>query len=462
MQVKRRQESRSRCLTHAALFAAACGFFIGAAGCRAPLQWPWLGSRDDHLGRDLASIDDIRGPLQRILQARHQQQVRNDSSLTPPEGLEEYEQAKGLYEQREIKRAEKRFKQLAKNYPDSPVAEDALFMVGECQFHRKRYPLAQDSFARLLKEYPSTRHLSETTRRMFEIARIWLESPKIVSSGEIEQVDFEAPLATSLPASDGPRTRDPSRIVPVFPNLFDRVRPVFDTEGRALEALRSIWLNDPTGPLADDALMLSASYYLRKGNFEEADHIYDTLREEYPKSEHFENALILGSHTKLMSYQGPLYEDTNLIEAQNLKESALRLFPNHPERERLLDEIRKIEQERARGEWEMVRFWQKKNKPHAVAVYCESLIENHPNSTFAAQARDVLAEIDPEIAQQLGGDYDNDAASRPYEEEPYANQPFESQIDKGQSYGELPHEEAADDASAELVIPPDDWQPIAP
>ena len=27
---------------------------------------------------------------------------------------------------------------------------------------------------------------------------------------------------------------------------------LFDTDGRALEALKSIWLNDPTGPLADD------------------------------------------------------------------------------------------------------------------------------------------------------------------------------------------------------------------
>src|SRR5690606_41681136 len=58
----------------------------------------------------------------------------------------------------------------------------------------------------------------------------------------------------------------------------------------AIQSLKTIWMNDPTGPLADDALMLTATYYLRKGDFLEADHFFTILREEFPKSPHLQRS----------------------------------------------------------------------------------------------------------------------------------------------------------------------------
>jgi outer membrane protein assembly factor BamD (BamD/ComL family) len=146
--------------------------------------------------------------------------------------------------------------------------------------------------------------------------------------------------------------------------------------------------------------MLTASYHLRKGDFLEADRNYTILREQYPDSPHLQNAFVLGSHVKLMSYQGPLYEGDSLEAAHKLKESTLRLYPKHPERERLLDEVRKIEEAKAEREWEMVVFWQKKNKPVSVATCCRELIRLYPHSTQAAKAREILAEIEGQQQQQ--------------------------------------------------------------
>jgi tetratricopeptide (TPR) repeat protein len=231
-------------------------------------------------------------------------------------------------------------------------------------------------------------------------------------------VNLESPSKTPPPQSDQPKSRDPSKTLPLVPNFWDRSRPVFDTEGRALEALKSIWLNDPTGPLADDSLMLTASHYLREGNYTEADHVYETLRKEYAKSPHFENSVLLGAHTKLMSYQGALYDDDGLDEAQKLTESAIRIFPDHPDRERLLDEARRIEAEKARGAWEEIRYWQRRRRPQSAAVYCRELIKNYPNSPYAAQARQLLAEIDPK-------------APRPAPSTPAANSPARVRVNDG-------------------------------
>src|SRR5690606_32372891 len=130
-----------------------------------------------------------------------------------------------------------------------------------------------------------------------------------------------------------------------------------------------------TGPLADDALMLTASHFLKQGDFVEADRYYTTLREEYPKSPHLENAFILGSHVKLMTYEGPEYDGSVLEQSRELKESTLKLYPKHPERERMLEEVRKIDEAKARHAWEMVEFYQTKRKPRAVAMYCRTVIE---------------------------------------------------------------------------------------
>src|SRR5690606_10634147 len=135
------------------------------------------------------------------------------------------------------------------------------------------------------------------------------------------------PQSTPGPPPSGEQSNDPTRKVPILPNFHDRKRPVFDTNGRALQALKSVWLKDPTGPLADDALMLAASHYVRKGDYIEADHHYTLLREQFPKSPHLQTAFVVGSHVKLMSYQGAPYDGKNLDDAESLKESTLRLFP---------------------------------------------------------------------------------------------------------------------------------------
>ena len=345
------------------------------------------GDADD----SLLSTDGIRGPLERILNDRSRQRAE---SLAPLEGSPEFDEAKAIFDQGDYSTAEKRFKKLAKQYKDTPIEEDSLFMMGECQFATNRYAKAQDSYGRLLKKYPSPRDLDMVTQRLFHIARHWLEFPEVVTSGEVQTVSLENPKATPPPANPRPRSLDPSRRVPIFPNLWDRSRPVFDTDGRAMEALRSIWLNDPTGPLADDAIMLTASYYLRKGDFLEADRNYSILREQYPESPHLENAFVLGSHVKLMSYQGALYEGDSLKAAHDLKESTLRLYPKHPERERILDEVRQIEEAKAEREWENVVFWQKKNKPLSVAMCCREVIRLYPNSSYAAQAREILSQME--------------------------------------------------------------------
>ncbi|MCH8828380.1 MAG: outer membrane protein assembly factor BamD [Planctomycetes bacterium] len=343
--------------------------------------------------RRLADTDGIRGPLERDL---HGRKVRAQS-LKSAAGREQFERVRELYDRKEYAQAEKLAKKIAKKYKNSPIREEALFLIAEAQFQQKQYSWAQDSYEKLVHDFPSTRYQNTRERRLFFIARYWMPGEKFVTTDDVKLVGHDKSLADAelaiKPRKANSRWKDPTRVIPILPNLWDRTRPVFDTEGRAIQALKSIWQHNPTGPLADDALMLTASIYLRKKNYVEADHIYKILREEYPKSRHTRNAFVLGGFVKQASYQGPDYDGKALDEAAQLKNSTLRLYPNHPDRDHLRDDLRKIKEAKAAADWEDVVFWQRKNKPRAAAVYCREILRLYPGTTYADRARQVLRKM---------------------------------------------------------------------
>jgi tetratricopeptide (TPR) repeat protein len=235
--------------------------------------------------------------------------------------------------------------------------------------------------------------MNVVSERLFKIGRLWLDFPEVASMKEIRQVNFEHPTEP-LPSEEPPKV--PKAEVIFKPNFTDKQKPLFDTAGNGVASLTAVWMNDPTGPLADDAMMLVASYYLRRGNWVEADRYFQMLRETFPNSPHVENAFVLGAHSKLMSYHGPDYEGRTLREAQLLKESTIKLYPNNPEVDRIKDELAKIEEAKALELWNVVELYDRKKKPRGVAVYCHRVIAEYPKSAYATQARAKLVELGPE------------------------------------------------------------------
>lgn len=380
-----------------------------------------VANSDRHADPYAETDSDTRymGPMERTLKRSRWERKKADAVASGEafsiEGLHEYQAAESLYLDGRLSEAEKAFKRLAKarrnshesfgmkmdrwwgvktssldtyaNFGD-PIEEDALFMKAECQFDQKKYAHAQDSYDDLLTRYPSTRHLDSVSRRYFEIARYWLGFPEQVQeSGDIEMVSDSTEETPDFENVD-------SFHIPIIPNFLDNTRPAFDTRGRALQALRSVWLHDATGPLADDALMVSASFHLRTKDFEESARMYKLLREQYPDSPHFRDAFLLGSHVTLASYQGSNYDGQNLNDAIDLKESALRIFPDltEEERDRLGGELQKMYSAEVARIWDKVEYYQAKESPESVAVYCNILIHRFPDTVYAEQSRKILEE----------------------------------------------------------------------
>lgn len=370
------------------------------------------------------SIAGIQGPNERRLNTalwnRKRDEILADPDSEMAQSLAAYEAARKLYDQEQYVDAEKAFKKLAKERRDKyesfgakfrrfwgvtdkaeydpysnfgdPLEEDALYMLAQTQFAQKKYAAAQNSYEELLKHYPSTRHLDPVTRQLFRIARYWLDFPENVGDkGDVQLANAESKEASADHNQPSPLSR-----VPVFPNLTDKTRPTFDTHGRGLQALRSIWLHDATGPLADDALMLAANHHLRTANYIEAARLYSLLRDQYPDSPHFKDAFLLGSHVTLATYQGPAYDGKSLEEARELKQTMLQIFPElSPEdRARLQDEVAKMREAEVARLWELVDYYRIKGSDPSVALHCHLIINKHPDSQYAEMAREMLRKLD--------------------------------------------------------------------
>ncbi|NLX97126.1 MAG: outer membrane protein assembly factor BamD [Rhodopirellula sp.] len=293
--------------------------------------------------------------------------LKNSIGLGPDEQIARaaYREGEELYVQQKYKEAAEKFATAAKRWPDSLLEEDALFFLAECYFFTDQYTKANDTYQNLLKKHSFSRHLDKVVARLFAIGRYWEQS-------QVAQPHW-----------------------PVTPNLTDNSRPLFDTFGHALKTYEQIRLNDPTGPLADDAVMATANAYFLTQRYEDAAYHYDLIRKEYPKSEHQVNAHVLAVKSKLEVYQGASYDGTPLEEAGEVAQTALSQFPEQlgSEKELMVKTKNAIVEQKAERDWAIAEYYDKKKYYGAARFYYDAIIKDYPQTRFAQMARARLAEI---------------------------------------------------------------------
>jgi outer membrane protein assembly factor BamD (BamD/ComL family) len=271
-----------------------------------------------------------------------------------------------LFSRKDYRGAAKQFEKAIARWPGSRLEQDALFQLAESQFFDNDYPDAVDSYDRLMQKYPNTSHLDKVIRRQFDIARYWEEYHQ-----------YRPHWATT-------------------PNLLDDTRPIFDTLGRSLKIYENIRLNDPTGPLADDAIMATANSHFLRGRYEDADYHYALIRRDYPRSEHQFEAHLLGLQSKLRLYQGAEYDGTSLEEAKRLIKQLKMQFAgdlNKSERERLLVEEAKLNQQLMMREMKMATYYDETGHAGSARFYYGNVIRKYPESELSANARERLTAL---------------------------------------------------------------------
>ncbi len=78
--------------------------------------------------------------------------VRRRSPAARP--IQEYRAAYALYLEGKWAEAQERFERFARAYPNHDYADNAVFWVGQCQYHRKQFQEAAATYRKVLRRYP--------------------------------------------------------------------------------------------------------------------------------------------------------------------------------------------------------------------------------------------------------------------------------------------------------------------
>jgi outer membrane protein assembly factor BamD (BamD/ComL family) len=327
----------------------------------------------DHEGRKVAdnvgpaSASDDQSLLEKMAPKHAIARMKKAVGRGPNEQIarKSLEEGDTHFRKKEYAKAAAKYRAAYKRWPDSPLEEEAIFKAAESQFFADRYSKADDEYSLLIKKYPSTQYLSQAVPRRFAIGRYW------------EQFDRVHPHW------------------PVTPNLVDNTRPLFDTGGHALRVYERIRLDDPTGPLADDAVMATANTHFLKGHWEEADYNYGLLRSEFPKSEHQFQAHLLGLRCKLLRYQGASYDGSPLDEAEDLASQLLTQFSHElgAERERVAQVRASVRDQRALRDFDLAEYYAKGKYYAASRIYYTKVAEKFPETKLAQESRSRLEQF---------------------------------------------------------------------
>ncbi len=277
-----------------------------------------------------------------------------------------YEEALDLYRQKRYEEAAPLFKKAARHWQRTILEEDALFLAGESYFFADRYAQAEECYQEVLKKYEFTRHLDTISKRQFAIGRYW------------EQVELSRPSFLGIV------------------QVGDKTRPTFDTWGRAIKAYQNVRLHDPTGPLADDAIMATANAYFLKQRYEDAAYHYDLLRKDYPQSEHAVNAAFLAIKAHQLTYQGPLYDGTPLERAEQAADEILAVYNSKlgNEREEVIRVKNQIAEEKALRYFAVGQYYDNRKYYGAARYYYRATLREFPHTKAAVMAAERIRQID--------------------------------------------------------------------
>ena len=269
--------------------------------------------------------------------------------------LMEWEKTK---DPKKLRQAGELYEKAGKKWPESILEEDALFYAGECFFFDKNYTKAKTFYKGLLAKYSNSVLRRDAMERLYWIGVYWVKCAE----------------------------EDPE----VIGRFEGKERPRFSDFAGAKDAFETIFTNDVSDRgRAPDAVFALANAYMRRGvqqgdaSFEEAAKYYQRLYEFYPACKYADKAYQLAMLALYQSYRGPFYDSTPLRRAEEIAKAAQRARKG--DQKVIEEQLRLIREKQA--EYLLVRgeYYEKKKIYASARSYYQRLIDEYPDSEYAAK-----------------------------------------------------------------------------
>ncbi len=306
----------------------------------------------------------------------------------------ELEGAKTLYAQGKYAEAERIFHRLAHNSKNTPqLAEEALFFEADSLYMQGRYPRAEATFKNLLKEFRlHGRFHDQANRRLFDIAQYWLDDTQKIMRAYEEEKNGKNWLV--VPAV----LQDAANFV-----HFEKSKPLFDPEGRAVEALEEVRLNDISGPLGEKALFYIATIKFFRAEYKDADYYYSQVFENFPNGKLAPKAIKYSIICKQLLTGGSAYDTRVLAEARKLIHRAGSYSELVNDDSKFLDkQLLSISYQQADKDYLIAEFYRRTGHPGSAYFYYELVRRRYPGTSYSEKAIKRMEELHGRLEKEAG------------------------------------------------------------
>jgi outer membrane protein assembly factor BamD len=248
------------------------------------------------------------------------------------------------------------YESVAKKYPNSIYAAEALYRAGRIRLERRQYNKAFDEFQDVVSRYPNSPHFNAIIGNQYAIANALL---------------------------DGKR-----------PRYFGLI-PGFKNRSKGIEFFEEIVKTAPYSDYAPLSLMNIARGHQKLDQPDEAIDALDRMINSYPQSLLAPDAYYKLAETHASLVQGPYYDQASTRQAITYFEDFQILFPsdaNIPAVDKNLVDVRTtFAQSKIKiGDF----YFYKRDNYKAARVFYNEAITSYPDSDAAALARKRLAEVE--------------------------------------------------------------------
>jgi len=287
------------------------------------------------------------------------------SGLAGPEGrnaLDQMNNARSAEDAGSARSAIRIYGRVAKKYPHSIYAPEALYRSAKLRLARKDYTKAFEDFQGVVGKYPNTKRFNEIIGEQYRIASALL---------------------------DGARGR-----------MFFGLLPGFKSREKAIEYFETILVNAPYSDYAPLALMNSARGHQKLKQVENSLDALDRMINTYPQSLLAPDAYLKLAQTHATLVDGPFYDQAATKEAITYFEDFMILFPSDANiggAERGLDSMKKM---LAESKIKIADFYfHKRNNYKAARVFYNEAITAYPDSEVANRAKTKLVDVEAKAAR---------------------------------------------------------------
>jgi outer membrane protein assembly factor BamD len=286
------------------------------------------------------------------------------SGLTGAEGnkaLDLMNSARAAEDKGSTRSAFKTYESVAKKFPNSIYAPEALYRAARLHLERKEYTKSFDDYQQVLSRYPNTKRFGEIVGEQYRIASALL---------------------------NGARGR-----------IFFGLLPGFKSREKALEYFETILGNAPYSDYAPLALMNIAKGHQLLKQPENAMDALDRMINNYSQSLLAPDAYLKLAQAHATLVDGPYYDQGSTKEAITYFTDFMLLFPgdtNIAAAEKGLDGMKTMlaESKMKIGDF----YFYKRNNFTAARVFYNEAITAYPDSPIAARAKLRLADVEAKAA----------------------------------------------------------------